>query len=140
MVEFKHKVISSAGSYRIESPDADAAAMKEMGTLLQEIGSALGDFFRKGMGIKESFSVIFDGDGMLSLEKGALTGVQSQAVRDVLESLNKYLKAEESGEETEGMLSGKLQGIGEKFVELKEVMDKIHDKSLLPKDGWKFTF
>ena len=50
------------------------------------------------------------------------------------QGISHYLAAEEAGEDTEGMLSDKLTGISDKFVALKEVMGKIHDKSLVPKE------
>ena len=37
------------------------------------------------------------------------------------------------------MLSAELTGIGEKLIALKEIQDKIHDKSLLPKEGTRFS-
>ena len=37
------------------------------------------------------------------------------------------------------MLSPQLLGIGEKLLALKEAQGKIHDKSLLPKDGVRFA-
>ena len=46
-----------------------------------------------------------------------------------------YLLAERNGEDTEGMLSLELTGVAGILSELKEAQDKIHDKSLLPKEG-----
>jgi endonuclease IV len=113
--------------------------MEEIAGLTQEIGTALGDFFGKTMGIKNSFNVIFGADGKLSFDAGTLSSLESQAVKQVITDLNRYLAAEEAGEETEGMLSLELTGIGEKFVALKEAVGKIHDQSLIPKDGFRFA-
>jgi len=139
--EYNHSVVIERGTdgYRIESSEADQAALQEMEALQQDIGSALGDFFDQTMGIKSPFSILFGSDGLLSLDAGGLPSFEANAVRDVLKNLNSYLAAEEAGEETEGMLSPVLTGIGEKFVALKEIQEKIHDKSLLPKDGWRFA-
>ena len=136
--EFKHKVVASGGDYRIESKEADEAALAEMGELLSDIGSSLGDFFIGTMGIKNPFAIIFGNDGLLSFDKGALTLQESQGVREVLKQINAYLTAERNGEETDGMCSPELTGIVEKFIKLKEVQDKIHDKSLLPQERVRF--
>ena len=56
----------------------------------------------------------------------------------MLADINRYLAAEEVGEDTEGMLSPALTSIAEKFVALKEVMGKFHDQSLVPKEGVVF--
>jgi hypothetical protein len=57
----------------------------------------------------------------------------------VLDDINRYFAAEEAGEDTEGMLSVELTGVADKFAALKEAQGKIHDKSLLPKEGTRFT-
>ena len=132
--EFKHEIISTSFNYEILSPEADRAALAEMETLTQDIGAALGDFFGKNMGIENSFGIIFGSDGLLSLDKGALSSMESETVKKVLAEINDYFAAEEAGEETKGMLSPALTGIAEKLGALKEVMGKLHDKSLIPKD------
>jgi hypothetical protein len=138
--EFKHKIVESGFyGYEILSPDADRAALMEIELLSREIGIALGDFFDKHMGIESPFAIIFGNDGMLSLDSGTLTHEQSAAVRQVLDELNDYLRAERAGEDTEGMLSPRLSGLAEKFLALSELQDKIHDKSLLPKDRFITT-
>ena len=133
--EYAHSVIIESGTddYRIESEEADQAALAEMETLSQDIGAALGEFFGKTMGMESPFNVLFGSDGLLSLGENSLSSVNLQAAKQVLEDINRYLVADEAGEDTEGMLSGALTGIGEKLIALKEVQDKIHDKSLLPK-------
>jgi len=135
--EFKHEIISKGGfeaAYTIESPDADRAAMQEMMELTQDIGTALGDFFGKTMGIKNPFEIIFGSDGQLSFDAGLLSSTESQTVRQLLADVNRFLSAEAAGEDTENMLSGKLADIGEKFLALKDVQDKFHDKSLVPQE------
>jgi hypothetical protein len=118
---------------------ADRAAMQEMEGLTQDIRATLGNFFGKMMGFESPFALMFGLNGLLSLgNAGALSFTESQGIKQMLEDVNRYLAAEEAGEDTEGMLSPELTGIGEKFVALKEVMGKIHDKSLLPKDGLRF--
>jgi hypothetical protein len=57
----------------------------------------------------------------------------------MLEEVNRYFAAEEAGEDTEGMLSPELTGVANKFSALKEAQGKIHDKSLLPKEGTRFA-
>jgi len=53
----------------------------------------------------------------------------------ITQDINRYLAADAAGEDTEGMLSSPdLIGIAEKLGALKEVMGKLHDKSLVPKD------
>jgi hypothetical protein len=137
--EYKHHIVAKGFGYEIFSPDADRAALAEIAQLSAEIGSALGDFFGKQMGIESPFSLIFGNDGLLSLGDAiSLTSAESQAVKDVLDELNAFLRAEEAGEDTEGMLSPQLTSIGEKFLALKAAQDRIHDKSLLPKDGVRF--
>jgi hypothetical protein len=135
--EFKHEIVTSGGfgGYQVLSADADRAAMAEMDEITQDIGSALGQFFKNTLGIESPFAVIFGQDGTLSFDKGALSAAESDAVKQVMKDLNAYLAAENAGEDTEGMLSPELTGIGKKFMALKEAQDKIHDKSLLPKGG-----
>jgi hypothetical protein len=134
--EFKHEVIvGSGGGIKVLSADADKAAMAELEEITQDLGNALGNFFKNTLGIESSFAVIFGQDGTLSFDKGALSAMESDMVKQVMEDLNAYLAAENAGEDTEGMLSPELTGIGNKLLALKEVMDKVHDKSLLPKEG-----
>ena len=96
--------------------------------------TTLGEFFGKQMGIKNPFEIVFGKDGLLSLNGNVLLSVESEAIKQVLADINRYLVAEEAGEDTEGMLSPVLTGIAEKFASLKEVMGKLHDKSLIPKE------
>jgi len=96
--------------------------------------TTLGEFFGKQMGIKNPFEIVFGNDGLLSLNGNVLLSVESEAIKQVLADINRYLVAEEAGEDTEGMLSPVLTGIAEKFASLKEVMGKLHDKSLIPKE------
>jgi len=140
VLEYNHSVVikNSENGYRIESEEADQAALAEMEILTQDIGTALGDFFGKTMGIKNPFAIVFGSEG-LSLGDGSLSLIESQAVKQVLENINGYLVAEEAGEDTKGMLSPELTAIGEKLIALKEVEEKIHDKSLLTKAGGQFT-
>ena len=138
--EYRHEIIIGAMSgVAILSPDADAAALAELAVLTEEVGGALGRFFGE-MGIENPFSLLFGSDGLLSFEGGELSYVESQAVKKMLESVNDYITAEASGEDTTGMLSVELTGIAEKLIGMKEVIDKIHDKSLLPKEGLRFAF
>jgi len=140
--EFKHEVVFGVGfggSYQVLSPDADRAALMEMEGLTQEIGTALGNFFGETMGIENPFAVLFGSDGLLSLGENSLSSVNLQATKQVLEDINGYLVADEAGEDTEGMLPDELLGIGKKFLALKDVRDKIHDRSLVPKEGVRFT-
>jgi hypothetical protein len=139
--EFKHEIINdSFAGTKIISPDADMAAMGEIAELTQDIGSALGNFFGKTMGIESPFALMFGNDGLLSLgEDGALSVTESEAIKKVLDDINRYFAAEEAGEDTEGMLSAELTGVADKFAALKEAQGKIHDKSLLPKEGTRFA-
>jgi len=82
--------------------------------------------------------VIFGSDGMLSLNKGSLSSLETQAVQKVLKEVNKYLTADAAGEDTEGMLNPVLTDIAEKFVAMKEIQEKLHDKSHIPKKGMVF--
>jgi hypothetical protein len=137
--KFNHHIIATGFNYQVFSPDADRATLAEIAELTAEIGSALGDFFGKTMVIENPFTLLFGNDGLLSLgEEGALTTVESQEVRQVLDELNRYLQAEKAGEETEGMLPPELMGMGEKLFALQEAKERILDKSLLPKDGVRF--
>jgi hypothetical protein len=136
--EFKHEIVSTSFNYEILSPDADRAALEEMEMLTWDIGTALGEFFGKTMGIENPFAVIFGSDGMLSLNKGSLSSLETQAVQKVLKEVNKYLTADAAGEDTEGMLNPVLTDIAEKFVAMKEIQEKLHDKSHIPKKGMVF--
>jgi hypothetical protein len=138
--KFKHEIVTGGGfsGYQVLSADADKAAMAEMDEITQDIGSALGQFFKNTLGIESPFAVVFGQDGTLSFDKGALSSMESDMVKQVIKDLNAYLATEKAGEDTEGMLSPELTGIGKKFMALKEAQDKIHDKSLLPKEGTRF--
>jgi hypothetical protein len=140
--EFKHKVVYTGGigsGYRVESKEADEAALAEMNVLLTEISSSFGAFFKETLEIKNPFTLLLGTDGRLSFEVGGLTLMEERVVKDVLKDINKFLEAEEAGEDTEGMLRPELTAIGEKILALKEVQGKIHDQSLIPKDGWRFA-
>jgi len=137
--EFKHHIIAKGFGYEIFSPDADRATLAEIAELTAEIGTALGDFFGKTIVIENPFTLIFGNDGLLSLGDAiSLTSAESQAVKDVLDELNAFLRAEEAGEDTEGMLSPQLTGIGEKLLALQEAKERILDKSLLAEEGVRF--
>ena len=131
--DYNHSVVieSGVGQYRIESPDADQAALQEMENLTQEISNSFG----KMLGIENPFSLIFGADGLLSLNADSLSSFESQAVQKVLDEVNAYLIAKEAGEDTEDMLSEELIGIADKLFALKEIPKKFHDQSLVPKDG-----
>ena len=139
--EYRHSVVIESGvsGYRVESPEADRAALQEMKELMSDIGSALGNLFR-GMSIDNPFSLIFGKDGLLSLDGNSLSVIESQNVRQMMEQINRFLTAEHEGGDTEGLLSDRPSGIAEKLLALKELQDRIHDKSLLPKEGIRFTF
>jgi hypothetical protein len=140
--EYRHEVYFGSGFHsgvQILSPDADRAALAEMDMLTQDIGTALGNFFGATMKIENPFGMMFGADGLLSFEGGALSSLESDAVKQVLDDMNRYLSAEEAGEDASGMLSPELTGMGEKLLALKEVQGKIHDKSLLPKEGILFA-
>jgi hypothetical protein len=138
--EFKHEVVFSAfGGYQVLSPDADRAAMEELEGLTQELGAVLGNFFGNTLGIENPFELVFGADGKLSFGAHSLLSMESDKIQEVLDAVNEYFAAEEAGEDTEEMLSGELVGIAERLVALKEVAGKIHDKSLLPEKGFRFT-
>ena len=139
--EHRHYVVieSGASGYRIESPEADQAALQEMTELMSDIGSALGYLFR-GMSIDSSFNLIFGKDGLLSLDGNSLSVIESQNVRQMMEQINRFLTAEYEGGDSEGLLSDRLSGIAEKLLALKEVNGKIHDRSLVPEGGIRFAF
>ena len=100
----------------------------------RDLGRVLGGFFGKTMSIENPFTVMFGSDGLLSFNADSLPTLESKAVQKVLDEINAYLIAKESGEDTEGMLSPVLTGIADKLLALKEVMGSIHDKSLIPKE------
>ena len=132
------KIGEADSDQKVPSPDADQDALKEMNVLTQDIGAALGNFFGKTMGIKSPFAVIFGSDGLLSLDKDALSSMELESAKQVLEEINHSLAAEKAGKNTESMLSPALTGIAEKFTSLKDVIGKFHDKSLIPTDGVLF--
>ena len=138
--EYNHSVVidSGFGQYRIESPDADAAALQEMKDLTQEIGTSLGEFFVEIMNIENPFALMFGSDGLLSFNADSLPTFEAQAVQKVLDEINAYLTADKVDENTEDMLSEELVGIADKLFALKEVPKKFHDQSLVPKGGVVF--
>ena len=141
--EHKHSVIIESGKqgYRIESPEADQSALQEITDLTQDIGTALDDFFVKTLSIEKPFGIAFSLDGLLSLENTSmLSSTETRSIKKVLEDINNYLIAEASGEGAETMLFDELISIADRLMALQEARDKIHDKSLLPKEGLRFAF
>ena len=141
--KFKHEVPLTSEFDEIpqsRSSNADRATLSEMNGSIRSIGAALRDFFRNTLGIENSFAFIFGSGGLLSLESGSLSIRQSQSVKQVLENVNRYHTAVEAGDNVKNMLSGELTGIAEQLLVLKGLQDKIHDKSLLPKEGVWFAF
>lgn len=143
--EYKHHVIigepNEAEAYKILSPEADAAASREMNELTQDIGVALRDFFGKTLKINEPFSIVFNMNGGLDLsDASSLSVANFRMVKNVIDEVNKFLAAEESGDDAaEVNLSSELRGVAEKFLALKDVKDKFHDQSQVP-DEIHFTF
>jgi hypothetical protein len=143
--EYRHEIVIPGGlnaEFRIESKEADDAAMREIAVLTQDIGEALGNYFGNILGIDEPFSLVFSQEGCLTLgDANALTMGNSTAIRKVLAGLNDYLTAEERGEEdATGKIPSQLSGIAEKLTELKEAFGKLHDKSRIPSGGVRFAF
>ena len=139
--DFRHHISIGKdfeNGYRIESPEADKAAALEMLSLMRDVHDELKDFFLME-GITTPFNLFFGADGILSLEDGSLKWTESQLVRKALTAVNDYLVADEAGGDTEGTLDGKLLKIAEKLVDLKGVQNKFHDRSLVPKDGFRFS-
>ena len=100
--------------------------VQEMKELTQDIGASLGNFFGETLGIENPFALIFGSDGLMSLDKGTLSTLEADKVKQVLDCLNAYFTAEKAGEDTESMLSPELADIAEKLLALKEVKGKIH--------------
>ncbi|MGL4595643.1 MAG: hypothetical protein ACRCUY_13040 [Thermoguttaceae bacterium] len=141
--EYKHEVIIASGfysDYKIESKEADAAAMKEIETLTQEIGTELGKFFTETLGISEPFSVLLKPDGLFAFDISSMTPENSRLVSGVLDEMNNYLNAIYEGDETSAKLSPELVGVADKIVKLKAAQEKLHDKDILPKTGIRFQF
>jgi hypothetical protein len=148
--------------------EADRVVLAEMEVLTQEIGGALNDlFFGKAVKIANPFTLMFSLDGQLSVvEDAAWKAIESDPtlsseIKWLLEHTNRSLIAKKSGEDTEGILlfsgltdgveladgaaenlaeiSERLADIVDKLAALKNVQEKIHDKSLLPEDGVRFV-
>ncbi|MDR1478902.1 MAG: hypothetical protein LBJ00_08165 [Planctomycetaceae bacterium] len=143
VAEYKHDVIIGSGikgRFKIESKEADEAAMREIESLTNDIGSFLGDFFEKTLNISNLFSIVFNSNSFQLLDADSLSSQDANAVQQVLEDLNKFLISDETEDESDDELPSKYAGIGDKLIALKEAQGKLHDKSLLPKEGIRFTF
>ncbi len=143
VAEYKHDVIIGSGAnggYKIESREADEAAMREIQSLTGDISSFLGDFFGKTQDIDQPFSLVFDFNSFSLSDAGSLSQKDTAAVKQVLEDFNKFLANEDTGDDLDAELPAKYSGIGDKLIALKEAKGKLHDPSLLPKGGIRFAF
>ena len=141
VLEYKHDVFMDSGingGYRIESQEADEAAMREIKSLTNDIGSFFRDFFEKTLNVNQPFRLVFDFHQFTLSGADFLSQKDAAVVRQVLNDFNQFLVDEETGRDTK--LPEKYSGIGDKLIALKEAKDKLHAPSLLPKDGICFVF
>ena len=139
VLEYRHEVvIDSSGGYRIESKEADEAALREMESLTNDIGAFLRDFVGKTLNVNQPFGLVFDFNRFTLIGADALAPKDTAAVQQMLDDLNQFLVDEELGHDAK--LSEKYTGLGDKLMALKEAKSKFHDQSLLSKDGIHFAF
>ena len=143
VVEYTHEVTLKSGSktdYEITSPEADEAALREIKTLTNEIGSFLNDFFKATLDISGSFNLVFDDKSLQLFDAGTLSPKDAVVVKNVLADLNKYIAGDDTVDESDDTLPSKYGNVGDKLIALKEAHAKLHDKSLIPKKGVHFSF
>ena len=139
---FKHEILISSGfdsKYQILSPDADKVLLAEMAELMQDFGGLLRNFFGQTLDVQNPFELILGPDGLLSLgESGTLSPMELGVVKQGLWDMNRSIASWKAGEETEkiDMLSPRFK---KQLLALEDVQRKIHDKSLLPKKGLRFS-
>ena len=126
--------------YTIESKEADEAALREIESLTSDIGSFLNDFFKAALDISGSFQLVFDDKNLQLFDAGSLSPKDTIAVKDVLADLNKYIAGDDTIDESDDTLPSKYGEVGDKLIALKDAYSKLHDKSLVPKDGVRFSF
>lgn len=132
--EFKHTTyIDGKGSdgYRIESPEADAAAMAELTELSGKIGSALNEYF-KSFEISETFDLLWSSEKGLSLDNAFARSPDGLKVAKVLDQLNERLLSDDpmNDEKFGNSLTPELTGLLDQFLELAEVQDKFHGAAM----------
>jgi len=143
VTEYKHNVIIESGfnaGYTIESKEADEAALREIESLTSDIGSFLNDFFKAALDISGSFQLVFDDKNLQLFDAGSLSPKDTIAIKDVLADLNKYIAGDDTIDESDDTLPSKYGEVGDKLIALKDAYGKLHDKSLVPKDGIRFSF
>jgi hypothetical protein len=116
------------GDFRIESPDADRAALEKLVTLGNKIGQMLGEYF----GLSDQFEITFNADGKLSIDQATLAGSNGKNIRTVLSKLNRRLESDvlSNEESADKKLPNRMEGILETLIEMKEVREQIHDQKL----------
>ncbi|MDR1268768.1 MAG: hypothetical protein LBK82_04525 [Planctomycetaceae bacterium] len=129
--EYKHEVVIDSkmfGDFRIESPDADRAALEKLKTLGNKIGQMLGEYF----GLSDQFEITFNADGKLSIDQATLASSNGKNIRAVLSKLNSRLESDvlSNDESTDKKLSNRMEGLLETLIEMKEVREQIHDQEL----------
>ncbi len=133
--EFKHEITFGTGltgDWKVVSPDADAAAMKELQTVGNEIGKAFNEFFGSKFKFEDPFAIRFDSEGKLSLLDSNLDDAKTTSVKNVLKMLNERLASDDplNDDNFETMIPAALKGVMEKLLDLKEIQDKFHEPAL----------
>jgi hypothetical protein len=129
--EYKHEVVIDSGvfsDFRIESPDADRAALEKLAMLGNKIGQMLGEYFD----LSDQFEITFNADGKLSIDQATLDGLNGKNIRAILPELNKRLESDDplSNNSFDKKLPNKIEEILEMLVEMKETREQIHDDKL----------
>jgi hypothetical protein len=136
--QFRHEILITSGfnaDYLVLSPEADAAALKEVAELSKDISGGLRGFFG---GIDEPFSIFFSQKREVSLDTHSLSYPNKGIVNKLLEKFNNHFSGKESSDERSPKLSGGLEKTAKDFLKLGSVLDKLHAPSL--KEGVRFAF
>lgn len=139
--EFKHYMTISSGmgeTLQIHSPEADRAALAEIGGLAASISKDFSDFF-KSMNIQDSFEIFWDPESGLSIDQIFAEGVSGKQVKKIIGLMNERLDSDDPFNDKlfDDNLSVELKDIMGKICELDYAYSKFHD-SALKEQGVKF--
>lgn len=131
--QYKHRIILASGledAYRIESPDADRAAMEEFESLSGKIGQSLNSLFQT-FNIDEPFDIHWNGSE-LSINKLFGSTANGKRVMGVLDQLNERLGSADPLDESpfSTKLTPEWSKLLDQFLELGEIRDKFHDPQM----------
>ncbi|GHT38678.1 hypothetical protein FACS189427_12950 [Planctomycetales bacterium] len=120
--EYRHQLVLTKDGYKIESPEADEAALTEIQQIGGDIFSALGQYFDSLFGTdRQPFELTLDDNGKLSIDWDGINNSAAKQAGKVLELLN-------DTDNPNRILPDGLKPIAEKLLDYQESAEKLHGK------------